>query len=509
MITAALGLDISNFTGRLKEAGKAISEFASKGSGMGGVALGAVGVAAAGIAAAGALVGVAVKGMYDAMSEGGALVDLTERTGVGIEKLMQLKIAFEQAGLGADEVGPTINKLQKHIADAASGNKEAMASFQQLGLSFWELQSMAPEEQLLAVGDAISAIQDPAQKSAASMALFGKSGGKLLAMFSTGGLKDAAEALGQQGKIMAANAGVFDKITDTLGTAGIKMQGFFVGMASAIAPQLLSAVEAFNSIDLSQVGVEIGSWVATFMEAFSSGNFGTLVADALIYAGALGADYLYRSFSAALSGAASIFASALEALFNPSFWKALGNILLGLAQQFAATILDAIPGMGGRAEKMQASGTRRLEMGIGEASAIGFGAMQQVAKDTALGFAQPSGVDLEGALSALKDTAGEFAKAAEARAEKARAENPAGAGLGEAGVGDIVPRAQAAGGAIVSSLAAMGGGYSGAAPTGPSLLDENRKQTDYLAEIVNNTKELLNGVIAGPDFSEMPTAVLA
>jgi hypothetical protein len=70
----------------------------------------------------------------------------------------------------------------------------------------------------------------------------------------------------------------------------------------------------------------------------------------------------------------------------------------------------------------------------------------------------------------------------------------------------IVPQAQQAGGAIVTSLAAMGGGYGGG---GPSLIDETRRQTDALMQIVNNTKELLNGVLAGPDRSEMPMAILA
>jgi hypothetical protein len=345
MITAALGLNISDFTSKLNQAGSKLKEFSTSSAGGFGKVSIAFGAVAAAVGAAGAVVGGAAMGMWKAMSEGGALVDLSEQTGVGIEKLMQLKIAFEQAGMSADDLQPVINKLQKAIVGAASGSGPAAAALQELGLSAQELGTMGAEGQLAAVGDAISKIENPTQKAAVAMELFGKSGGKMLALFASGGLDAAAEALGQQGKIMAANAGVFDKVTDTLGTAAIKLQGFFVGMASAIAPELLRAVEEFNKIDLSQIGVQIGEAVAVVLNAFNTGQLGELVSLSLLYGFSVAVNGLYDLMDKAFTAVVATLWEGFALIVSPTYWAGVGLTLFGIAQQFGALLTDAASSM--------------------------------------------------------------------------------------------------------------------------------------------------------------------
>jgi hypothetical protein len=285
------------------------------------------------------------------------------------------------------------------------------------------------------------------------------------------------------------------------------MQGFFVGMASAIAPQLLSAVEAFNSIDLSQVGVEIGSWVAVLMNAFSTGRLGVLAGLALSFASDVGANYAYKVFVAALTAAGAAVAESFKLRFIGTFQDDFQTLMVGIAKLFAATIIEKLLPLGEWiGMKIKQSGIKDLQKGgTGAAKSLAESGVE-IAKAGYRAFGETGPlIDTTESQKKFQEEASKIQADVQAQAEKARAENPVKSGLGDAG--GIVPQAQQAGGAIVSSLAAMGGGYGGAA--GPSLIDETRKQTDYLAEIVNNTKELLNGVIAGPDFSEMPTAVLA
>jgi len=333
---AALNLDVSGFSNGIK---KASNDVKSLGASLGSIAGGAI---MAGLSAAAAAAGAAVAGMYSAMEAGGALVDLSEQTGIAIDKLMVLQTAFKQAGMSAEDVQPVINKMQKAIVGAATAGGPAAEAFQRLGLSAAELSGMGADEQLQAIGEAISKIQNPAQKAAIAMEVFGKSGGRALALFAAGGLDDAAAAVGNQARLMRDNAGVFDRITDVLGTAATKLQGLFVGMASEVAPMILSAVEAFNSIDLSGLGQQIGSVVAIVLEAFSSGTLGTLVMESLNMAFIASVNVLSSVLSAAIAGVIQYWIESFSLLTSSDFWGGMLTTLVGIAQQFIGFMVNGI-----------------------------------------------------------------------------------------------------------------------------------------------------------------------
>ena len=488
MILAALGLDISNFSSKISEAGKKVSEFSSKGGSIGGGIAAGFAVAAAAVAGAAAVVGAAAAGMWAAMSEGGALVDLTGQTGIGIEKLMALKLAFQQAGLEAEQVGPVINKLQKQIGEAAQGNQQAAAMFQKLGLSIADIQAMSPEEQLKKVGDAIKKIEDPATKSAVAMEIFGKSGGKLLSLF-TSGMDEAATSIGNQAQMMAANAGIFDKITDTLGTAILKLQGFFVGMASAIAPQLLEAVDAFNAIDLSEIGAQIGSWVAVVLEAFSQGTLGELIKVSFAYGIGQGINNLYTSVSAILAAVLEAFSTSFKQLFSLEYWGAFITQIVGLLQQGVGAVLQSIPGMGKTGGAMVARGEGNVAAGDKVKAGLNEQLWSNVADamDTVMQAGGP--IDVGVGSDVFGGLTDKLKAAAEARANAAREQYKVGTDGGD--VGTVLTPMQKAGQTITTSLAAIGGAFGGAAATNDPLLAEARQQNTNLSLIVDNTARMI------------------
>jgi hypothetical protein len=274
--TIQIGADTSGFVsgvnrarasmeglGRSVQGATAPGMFSGLTSGLQGL-LGGVGIMAA-------LAG-AARGFYSAMEAGGALVDLSGQTGIAVDKLMELQMAFDQAGMSASDVQPVVARLQKTISEAATGNVDAANKFKQMGLAIQDLQGLSADEQLAAVGDAIGKIENPAQRAAMSMEIFGKSGAKLLSVFSAGGLEDVQKNLGDQASLMAENAGLFDRATDVLGTAGSKIQGLFVGMASAVVPQIIEVVDSLNSIDLSGIGQAFGDSISFWINYFK--NFG-------------------------------------------------------------------------------------------------------------------------------------------------------------------------------------------------------------------------------------------
>lgn len=262
MIKAELGLDISNFQNGIKAAQKSVADVDKGGSMFGGITT-TLGDVANIAQTAGRAIASAFKGVYGAMEEGGALVDLAEQTGVSIERLSVLKVAFEQAGMAAGDVQGVVNKMQKAIAEAGTGAGPAALAFRDLGLNVKDLGAMDAEAQLAAIGGAVNGIENPTKRAAMAMEIFGKSGGRLLAMFGAGGLAGAEKIVGSQAQLLADNAEIFDRTTDVLGQAGVKLRGLFVGIASELAPAAQDFVSAFEELDLAQTGKEFASAILT------------------------------------------------------------------------------------------------------------------------------------------------------------------------------------------------------------------------------------------------------
>ena len=198
-------------------------------------------------------------GVEHAYGLGRELNELSERTGVTAGHLMVLRQAFEDAGAGADQVGPAINKMQRFLENASDGGAKSSQALSQLGLNLQQILALSPDQQFAAIGKAISQIPDPARRAAEAMAIFGKSGGRFLALFeSGGGLGQAAVAIGRQAKLLDENAGVFQAISVKLGYVGLKLQGFFVGVAARLSGTILPLLDKFQSLDLSSIGEKFG-----------------------------------------------------------------------------------------------------------------------------------------------------------------------------------------------------------------------------------------------------------
>jgi hypothetical protein len=481
--TIQIGADTSGFVSAVNRArtsmtglGSAVQNATAPGmfsgltSGLQGL-LGGVGIMAA--------LSTAARGFYSAMEAGGALVDLSGQTGIAVDKLMELQMAFDQAGMSASDVQPVVAKLQKTISEAATGNVDAANKFKQMGLAIQDLQGLSADQQLAAVGDAIGKIENPAQRAAMSMEIFGKSGAKLLSVFSAGGLEDVQENLGNQAALMAENAGLFDRATDVLGTAGSKIQGLFVGMASAIVPQIIEVVDSLNSIDLSGIGQAFGDAISFWINYFK--NFGT--------EGAI----IYNTLKLA-------FMDAVNSL-NESLQMTWGETYAGLKLAFA----DAINFLGVEMAVMFSKTAAKVKalFSRGDADAAGAAAekevrarklpidREQLKKDLDMSkykVVTPlfDTTETEGTLAQKKAQIDESTqKTAAAAREKYATPIPAATGAG------FIPKMEEAKpiGAIVSSMAKIGGDQ-GYAQT--SAVDYARQQLQAQQETARNTARMVD-----------------
>jgi len=234
---------------RASAGAKGLSDTFSK---MAGLAVGA-----AAIAAPIALAAVEFKKLAD---YAGGITDLAAQTGLTAEATMIWGQALKNAGLGAEALGPLVNKLQKALSGVNEDGQATNGAFTKLGLNFDKLRGMKPDQQLQAVGDALKDIPSPTDRAALAMEIFGKSGGKALAVFTdSGAIETAKMQLGLLATTLGANIESLDKLSDAIDSAGSnKSMQLMAGFAAAYAGDMERAADAINGIDLSALGLGMG-----------------------------------------------------------------------------------------------------------------------------------------------------------------------------------------------------------------------------------------------------------
>ena len=184
-------------------------------------------------------------------SMGDSVAKMAKRTGVGVEALSELRFVASQTGTDLDTLEKGLRRMQRSVYDAGRGLSTATDGLDDLGLTFKDLDGLAPEEQFKLLGDRLSQVEDPSRKAAIAMGLFGRAGTMLLPMFADGAagiekLQARARALGltMRGEDAAA-AEAFTDAMDGLWKS-TKMAVFHLG--AALAPVLQDVAERITNL---------------------------------------------------------------------------------------------------------------------------------------------------------------------------------------------------------------------------------------------------------------------
>lgn len=204
-----------------------------------------------------------------------ATMDLSNRIGMGVESLQALQMAAKLSGV--DDVTGAVQKLNVAIGQASeSGNTEA---FTRLGLDFAQLQSLAPEEQFQAIQQAISQLNSPAEKAAAAVGIFGRSGVDLLPLMEQN-LAEIESRMRMLGAIVGQDqVAAIGQMNDALDMVSVTIAGIVGQVAGNLAPVVTEIAETFLSFVEGYKGVagEGGTGIANaiteglfkFVEAFA------------------------------------------------------------------------------------------------------------------------------------------------------------------------------------------------------------------------------------------------
>lgn len=400
-----------------KVSGSVTSSFASMVKAGAGLAVGF-----GAIKAAGALVREVFQGFGEALDLGGQLKDLSDRTGESAGNLMLLQRAFQNAGSSAEAVGPAINKLQKFMVDAANGSEKNNEALSRLGLTFKDLEGKAPIDQMQILAERIQQIPEPAERSAAAMSIFGKSGGQLLPVLMnlSGELETAKGQLGSMPDIMTRFSKVFDDVSDNIEIIKGKFMEFAAGLLSKVAPALEFITTVMTQFDAAAFGERIGQALIgagqgmqafkSAMDALALGEF-KLAMEIAFNAMRLSAAESFNSIVKHAQASFSAVAEFLKAVLGPG--SGLYTIITGtfetLGMKFSRsvgeglkTILEVIPGWGSIMAARIAESIDVLDMSIANKSSQMKNALAQVPADLVYGFNE-AGKAFDKTLSGSKD----------------------------------------------------------------------------------------------------------
>ena len=272
-LEARLELDTTKFQKNLTKAKAVMAKFKVAMGKLGG-GLASVGKNVAKLTAGFVALGVAVgAGVKKALDFGGKVSDISARTGLSAKEVTIWGEALRQAGYDGDELWNSVAKLNKNISEAVFNDASLQAGvLGELGLDAERLDKLDTGTRLKEVFDGLKNIDDITTRSRISEMLLGRSGSKLFGLLSdTKALQKAVQTLGQgQVDIISKQAEKMDLISDRIGGIGVKVRGFFVGVADKLIPLLTSATEAMNSVDLSEAGQKFGTAINNILK-----NFGT------------------------------------------------------------------------------------------------------------------------------------------------------------------------------------------------------------------------------------------
>lgn len=223
----AMGMDVPPGIQKIADATKDTSSAFDKFKGALGSVNGLLGAFGVGLSVS-AVVGFG-KALLD---DADALVKMSDKTGISIQGLQRLQVAGDDAGNTIEEMSSAINQMQNRLV---GGDASATGALQKLGMSFADIKNLSPDQQFMAISDALRGVEDPAQQVAIAMDLFGKSGASVLPTLKRGfdDVRDAAVGMSED------TAQALDKMGDDF-------QAFYrttKGVAAGVAVELYRVVQ--------------------------------------------------------------------------------------------------------------------------------------------------------------------------------------------------------------------------------------------------------------------------
>lgn len=258
-IAVKVGGDVTSLQGAMNKGSKSVKSFSKNAAKYSRQAVNQF----AKVGAAAAVLGAGmVAALYTKQSK---VIDQLAKTAdaldVTTERLQAMRYQSELSGVSSDEFDKSLRKLETRLGEAARRGGTAAQAFSDMGIDIDKLMMMRPDQQMQAIADGLSKVENQSLKASITMDIFGREGIKMvkvLGALSKEGVDPTVAKLEKMGiaitridaaKVEAANDAFFkaQKVTESLAnTLTVELAPYI----EEVANQFISAAEeggGFNS----------------------------------------------------------------------------------------------------------------------------------------------------------------------------------------------------------------------------------------------------------------------
>lgn len=235
---------------------------------------------------------------------GDGLDKMSQRVGVGVERLQEWGYAAVQAGASQETLEDALKDFGKHMTEIATGmdtTSKAATLFDALGIKMKDAAGnmRSVEDVFRDFADAIQRNEDPTLRASMAMAVFGEGGRKLLPMLTAGaaGLDDMSAEAHRLGIVMSRDA-VKSASDLSTGFTNLHLVVASVGntIASSLAPtitHMTGRIQTMIVANREAFSEKFAQVAERFAQSLESIDFEGIVSGILAFA-----DYAIRAFNA-------------------------------------------------------------------------------------------------------------------------------------------------------------------------------------------------------------------
>jgi len=241
-LRVVLGADTGTFEDGLKRAQSSLSTFAKS-----------VGTIAAGIGLE-RIIEKSVESAVHAVKEGFQRIDAigkeAQKTGIGVEAFSGLILSAELADVSMQTLSTSLGKLSKNMVETSQGTGEAQKTFEALGISVKNTDGTlkSADQVLIEIAGKFEQTSDGATKTAAAIALLGRSGKELIPLLNAGaaGLEEMRATAERMGLVIDKNTAYqVERFNDNLKILGKTQEGITNLVIQGIIPALVRLSDMF------------------------------------------------------------------------------------------------------------------------------------------------------------------------------------------------------------------------------------------------------------------------
>lgn len=192
-------------------------------------------------------------GIVTALGDMGEKAERTsEMLGMTVEQVTALQYATIITGQGADQMTSIMERLARTMDAAASGGKQQVAAFKEVGVSFQDANGkLRPlQDMLYDIADRFAGAKDGAEKTALAMELMGRSGAEAIPLLNGGSkaLRQFAEEGRRAGVVLTADmARGMGETGDKIDNLGQSLSGLAIKIFQQLKPAIDAAVDGMTA----------------------------------------------------------------------------------------------------------------------------------------------------------------------------------------------------------------------------------------------------------------------